>query len=431
MFRLFSTTVGAVLAVAALVAPASAIDIQHVANPLGVETWLAEDHSTPSVVVTFDFAGGSSQDPADRRGLTNLMVGLLYEGAGDLDSAAYKARLKEQSIDLGYDFDRDSTYGFLRAGTADLDEAVHLLDIALTAPRYDQEAVERVRGLILSGIRGRRPGGQAILGFQAALYPDHVYGVWESGDEQSISDITVSDLKDYRLKVLAQDNLKVAIVGDIDAAKAAALIQKAFGGLPAKASLKSIPDAPAPATGRIDTTADVTQTTIRFGGPGIKRADPDYLAASAAVYIFGARDPGSRLRDALVAQGGLTERVSLSLNLTKYAAWYDGQVTTTPDKADAAIAAIADEAKRFVAEGPTEDELNHARAFLVGAYLTHFQGAAPAAVELLNEMAAGFGTDYPDRFVGLAGSLTANDVQRAAARMFGGGMLVYTMGPNK
>src|SRR5688572_4704881 len=100
--RSFAVYLVVALAAAIAASPARAIDAQRIDNPLGIEAWLVEEHSGAAVAMAMDFAGGSSQDPADQRGLTNLLVGLLYEGAGELDSAAYKTRLKEQSIQLGW-----------------------------------------------------------------------------------------------------------------------------------------------------------------------------------------------------------------------------------------------------------------------------------------------------------------------------------------
>jgi zinc protease len=251
---------------------AHALDVQRVENPLGIEAWLVEEHSGAAVAMAMDFAGGSSQDPADRRGLTNLLVGLLYEGAGDFDSSAYKARLKEQSVQLGWEFDRDSVWGIMITPSQNRAEAARLTALALTAPRYDSEAVERVRQLILMGAGNRTPTQVGLLAFMAALYPGHVYGSWESGDVQTLSAMTVADLRAYRQKILARDNLKVVVVGDVDLAGAQALLQQSFGSLPAKAQLTPIADPAAPASRRIDTTGAVSQTSIRFGGPAVKRA---------------------------------------------------------------------------------------------------------------------------------------------------------------
>lgn len=409
--------------------PAYAIDVQPVPNSLGIRAWLVEEHSAPSVSIAFDFAGGSSQDPADRRGLTNLFVGLLYEGAGDLDSSAYKARLKDRSIQLGWDFDRDSLYGIVITPNANRAEAARLMNLAMTAPRYDSEAVERVRELILAGARNRSPNSAGLLAFMAALFPDHIFGVWESGDVPTLTAVTVDDLRAQRQRLFGLSNLKVVAVGDIDKAGLAAVLTEAFAGLPATVPLVPIADASAATGRRVDTVAAVPQTSIRFGGPGVKQSDADLVAAQAAAYILGDRGAGGRLFDRLVTDRKLTTAVSLALNSTAYGGWFAGNATVRPADADAVIALIDQEAKRFAAEGPTTDELTRSQAYLINAHVAHFDSSPAVATELTKELSANLGADYPERYVELVLRLTTADVRRVAERMFGGGLLIFTLGP--
>ena len=239
----------------------------------------------------------------------------------------------------------------------------------------------------MQGAGNRPPAQVALLAFQAALYPGHIYGVWESGDVNTLGAMTVADLRAYRQKILARDNLKVVVVGDIDVEGAGELIAASFGSLPTKAALVPIADPAPPAARRIDTSAaGVTQTAIRFGGPSVKRSDPDYTAANAAAYLLGGRAAGFRLFDAVVTKAGLANAVSLALNATDHAAWFAGNTTTSPDKADAAIALIGRELKRFADEGPTPEELARAQTYLVTGFLGRFDSVPSVAIELVNEI---------------------------------------------
>ena len=76
------------------IGPAAAIvQITRVTGASGVEAWLVEDHSLPVIALDFVFENGSTLDPLDEAGLANLAMDLLDEGAGDLDSSAYKAQI--------------------------------------------------------------------------------------------------------------------------------------------------------------------------------------------------------------------------------------------------------------------------------------------------------------------------------------------------
>src|SRR5205823_5375330 len=124
---------------------------------------------------------------------------------------------------------------------------------------------------------GAGPNDMASRDWWATAFPGHPYGQPVSGTLESVPAITVDDLKSYTRRALARDNLKIAVVGDIDAATAARLIDRTFGALPAKAELK--PVAPVVAQGlgrRVVIDLDVPQAVVNFGGPGIARSDPDF-----------------------------------------------------------------------------------------------------------------------------------------------------------
>lgn len=98
-------------------------------------SWLVEDYAVPIVAVNFSFAGGTSQDPADRPGLANMLSGLLDEGAGELDSKAFQAKLDDLSIGLSFDTGRDDFFGTLKTLAENKDEAFSMLASAVQDPR--------------------------------------------------------------------------------------------------------------------------------------------------------------------------------------------------------------------------------------------------------------------------------------------------------
>ncbi|HXU58680.1 MAG TPA: insulinase family protein, partial [Verrucomicrobiae bacterium] len=189
--------------------------VEKVVSPGGIEAWLIEDHSNPLISVTIGFPSGSASDPASKGGLARLAAGLLDEGAGDMDSAAFQARLDELGIELGFDADWDSLTGGMRLLTRDKDEAFRLLGLALTAPRFDAEAVTRVKAQMLSSIAGDAddPETAAWQAWLRLALGDHPYVRPIKGTSASIAAITAADLKGYVAQHLARDQLHVAVVG--------------------------------------------------------------------------------------------------------------------------------------------------------------------------------------------------------------------------
>src|SRR5262249_13653360 len=124
------------------------------------------------------------------------------------------------------------------------DEAFDLLRMALISPHFDGTDVERIRSQIISGLHRdtTSPNALASRKFLEMAFDGHPYGRQASGTLESVPTITVADMKDYDLRVIAKDTLKIAVVGDIDPATLGKLLDKPFGGFPAKASLARISD---------------------------------------------------------------------------------------------------------------------------------------------------------------------------------------------
>ena len=164
MIRAFVSLV--FLALATL--PARAIDIQQITSPGGIKAWLVEDHSIPFTALSLMFKGGASLDAPDKRGAVNLMTALLEEGAGERDSVQYAEAVEALGARFGFDVGDDALTVSARMLTENRDQAADLLHQALTRPRFDADAVERVRAQVQSVIRSEATDPQAIASKELA-----------------------------------------------------------------------------------------------------------------------------------------------------------------------------------------------------------------------------------------------------------------------
>ena len=215
--------------------PARAIDIQQVTSPGGIPAWLVEDHSIPFVALNIAFRGGASVDAPGKRGAVNLMTALLEEGAGERDATAYAEALESLGATTSFGAGDDAVTVSLRALTENRDEAADLLHDALTTPRFDADAVERVRAQVQSVIRSEATDPQSIAAKEMArrAWGDHPYGSSLNGTAESVAALTADDLRAAKDRVLARDRVIVSAAGDIDAAALGALIDRILGDLPA------------------------------------------------------------------------------------------------------------------------------------------------------------------------------------------------------
>jgi zinc protease len=405
--------------------------IQRVVSPGGLQAWLVQDATVPLVAMSFAFTGGAAQDPADKPGLASMTANLLDEGAGDLDSKAFHARIERNAIELNFSVSRDRLQGQLRMLDEHRDEAFGLLKLAVTAPRFDAEPVERIRAQMLSGLRRESTEPNALAGraFWAAAFPDHPYGRPTDGTLESLPAITAPDLAGYARRVLARDNLTIAVVGDIDAATLGRLLDNTFGALPAKAELTPVPDVTATAPPKqVNITLDVPQTVMLFGGPGLKRNDPDFMAAYIANHILGGGAMSSRLYYEVREKKGLAYSVSQSLIWLAHSGVFAGSTATRADRAAAALDTVQAEIRRMAEEGPTQDELDKAKSYLNGSQMLALDTSTKLAGALVQYQLDGLGIDYLEKRSGIINAVTLEDTRRAAKRLWSHGLITVTVG---
>ena len=379
-------------------------------------------------------SAGRARTTPTRPGTASLAANLLDEGAGELDSKAYHERLENHAIELGFQVGRDYFHGSLRALNEHRDEAFDLLHLALTAPRFDADAVERVRGQVLSLLRrdSTNPNKLASDSWWQNAFPDHPYGRDSRGTLESVPRITTGDLRDYVRRAFARNGLTISIVGDIDPKTAGALIDRAFAGLPAKNDLKPVPKASPHNLGRrIVIPLDVPQAVVTFGGQGIARNDPDFMAAYIVNHILGGGSFSSRLYQEVREKRGLAYGVSDSLVWFRSAAVVLGGTATRADRTGDALKVIEHETKRMAENGPTPEELAAAKSYLKGAYALALDTSNKIAAQLTQIQLDELGIDYMQRRSALIDAVTLADAKRVAKRLYGGGMLVTVAGRPK
>jgi zinc protease len=434
MTRLWASMALAMLALVAGVPAASAMNIEKIVSPAGIEAWLVREQSVPLVTLSYAFRGGSTQDDPEKSGAANLAADMLDEGAGDLDGKAFHERMENHAIELNFRAGRDHFQGSLRALNEHREEAFDLLRLALTAPRFEAGAIERVRSQEISGLRRETNNPNTVSSDQwwATAFPGHPYGREGKGALVTVPRITAEDMRDYVRRTFARNDLTIAIVGDVDPKIAGELIDRAFGKLPAKNDLKPVANASPVGLGRrIVINLDVPQAVVTFGGQGIARNDPDFMAAYIVNHILGGGGFSSRLYREVREMRGLAYGVTDNLVWLNNAAVVIGGTATRSDKTSEALAIIEAETKRMAAEGPTPDEMAAAKSFLKGSYALGLDTSAKIAAQLTQIQLDKLGIDYIQRRAAMIDAVTIDDAKRVAKRLFGGGMLVTVAGQPK
>lgn len=415
---------------AANIGRAEAAKIERVRSPGGIEAWLVEDHSVPVVSLRLIFRGGGALDPADKGGLASMTASLLDEGAGDLDSQAFQGRLEDLSASLSFEDGLDTFGGSLRTLTVNKDAAFELLRLALTAPRFDPEAVERIRSGIIARLKRRAtdPDYLASRLWWSRAFPDHPYGRPMGGTVESVARISQDDLKGFVAQRLARDTLFVGVVGDITPAELSRALDKIFGALPARAAPYALPAVEPRDGGEIAVIErPVPQSVALFGQRGLKRSDPDFYAAFVMNHILGGGSFSSRLYQEVREKKGLAYSISTHLYPLDWSALILGSVATQNARVGESIALIREEWRRMAEMGVTDEELAAAKAYLTGSYILQFDSTDRIARLLISIQLDDLGIDYIDKRNGYLEAVTRADIARVAKRLLDANALSFSV----
>ena len=413
----------------AIPATAEAITVKAVQSPSGVETWLSEEHSIPMIAVNIAFPAGSSYDPTDKPGLATLVSSLLDEGAGDLPSEAFKQALEARAIRIGASADRDYITISMTTLKDNADEAFRLLGLVLSHPRFDSEAVERMRVAILASLKqeDEQPSTVASKSWFATFFGTHPYARSDSGTSSGVQAITIDDIRTFAANHLVRDRVKVAVAGDITDADLRRYLQQLFVSMPTK----SVPVVQRPADAGRPTTNIIPRNepapVAMFGFAGPMRLDADFIPTFVANYILGGGGFSSRLMDEIRDKRGLTYGISTYLSDYKSAALIVGSVQSEKGKILTALDVTKSELARFAREGATAQELADAKTYLTGSYPLGLDSNAKIARTLNAYQRQGLTPDYVEKRNALIQGVTLAQVNAMAKKYYDPSKLVVVI----
>jgi zinc protease len=410
----------------------AAVKIQEVKSDSGVTAWLVEDYSVPIISLRFSVEGGESQDPVGKEGMANLITGLFDEGAGDLDSDAFQTRLDDAGAEMSFRASRDNIYGSMRMLADQKDEALELMRLAITAPRFDQAPIDRIRGQIVSGIQSKAkdPETEASRLWLKALYGDHPYARPDDGTEESLKTITADDLRAFHKALFAREQLHVAVVGAIDAETLKRDLDKLFGALPEKPTLTPVADITPKLDQEVRYEYALPQTSLHLAYPGVPRKDADFFPAVVMNHILGGGSFTSRLFREVREKRGLTYGIDSSIMNYEHANALTIGTSTRAGKGSETLGIIRDVVKEMAEGGPTEAELAAAKKYLIGAYaINNLNSSSSIASTLVELQIDGLGADYFERRADYINGVTLDQAKAVAKRLLTAEPAVLIVGP--
>lgn len=396
------------------------LDIQEVVSDSGIKAWLVEDSSIPVLAMQFSFKGaGAVNETPQKQGLARMLSNTLDEGAGDIDSQSFQKELQDLSISLSFSASRDNFGGNVKTLSKNRARAFELLALALTKPRFDPEPVERMKIANQSRIRSSlsRPDWIAARLLNDIAFAGHPYALNSGGTLSSLDAITPDDLRAFHKAYIGKNNLVVSVAGDIDAETLKVKLDDIFGDLPDV----TIPDAP-PLTLQNQNTVtvfekDIPQTIVQMSKPGIDRHDPDYQAAQVMNFVLGSSGFGSRLTEEIREKRGLTYGVYSSFYNLDELAVMNVSTSTKNENVPQMIDSIKAEFNKMHETGITQDELDDAKAYLIGSLPLSLTSTDKIAGLMLSLLENDDPINYLDIREKAIENMTLEDITRVSKRL--------------
>ena len=404
------------------------IPIQHWTQPQGARVYLVESPAIPMVDVQIDLDAGSRRDPADQPGLANLMATSTSNGvrASHAGPALDENQLSEAWADLGASFggsaSADRMSFALRSLTYPdiLDQAVALAARQIGEPAFPEAPWLRDRPKLIASLKeaNTRPATLAARAFNRAVYGNHPYGYEPT--EASLLRTHEQHMRDLHARVLRACAVQVSIVGALNRTQADALVTKLLARLPQAGCVKP---PPVPEVQPLAAASDQriafasAQAHVLVGQPGFKRNDPDFFALTVGNHILGGGGFTARLTEEVREKRGLTYSVYSFFAPGLHAGAFTVGLQTRPDQAEQALALVREVLSRFVAQGPSDKELQAAKDNLMGGFALRIDSNKKLLDNVANIAWNRLPLDYLDTWTQQIDKLTAADVRAAMARV--------------
>ena len=392
--------------------------IQHWQAPSGARVYFVENHDLPMLDVQVDFAAGTAYDPPGKAGTASLTQAIIDLGVEGMDETAIANRLADLGALLsgGIDMDRASISLRTLSAADKREAALDILRAVLVSPQFPAEVFEREKARTVAALKESltRPESIASKNFWAVMYPGHPYGVY--ADPEKLAQVQRDDLVAFYRSHFTSSGAKVSIVGDITRAQAEALAERLTAALPAGGASAGLPAPVLPKAGEKRIAHPSAQAHLLLGLPALKRGDPDFYALMVGNYSLGGGGFVSRLMKEVREKRGYAYSVhSYFMPLAQPGPFQIGLQTKKAQAADA-LKLTRQVLATFLAEGPSEAELQAAKQNLIGSFPLRLDSNR----KILDNVAAiafyGFPLDYLDRYTENVEKVTAAEIRAAFAR---------------
>ncbi|WP_345949874.1 pitrilysin family protein [Mucilaginibacter sp. PAMB04274] len=388
----------------------------------GVQVIGSENNEVPVVTLNISIPGGRLADAANlsKAGLASFFTAMMGEDTRQYSAERFAAELQKLGSSIRVSNDVDAVVFQVQSLKTNLPKTMALLQERMLSPKFTQEAFDRLKKQRLESFKllKAQPAAIANSVFAKLNYGgNNVLGLPESGTEQTVTNITFSDIQSYYDNFMTANGAKVVVVGDVKEPEV--ITQLAFlGKLSNKKVTLAAPAAALPVAKTKIYIVDVpkaaqTQFSVGYGNNLRYNPTGDYYKAYMANYPLGT-DFTSRLNTYLRETKGWTYGARSTFSADKYAGSFAFSSGIRAASTDSALVALMTELKNFSTNGPTAEEVTFLKkAISQGNALRYETGFQKARfISLIQEY--NLPADYITRQTALLNSMTQDQLKTVA-----------------
>lgn len=363
--------IGVIMLFCSMTAQAKIPSVQQITSPNGLNAWVINDKFLPIISLKISFKNsGSAFDPAGIEGLAMLVSSTLDEGVGEMDSQAYNKKLEELATSISFNQTNDRFSISITCLTENLRPSLEILKNILNHPRFDDDAVERVKGQIFSIIKSKEkdPEYLASQALARSIFGNHPYSRAPYGTIKSIQDISKNDLINFVRNRFTKQNISISISGDYADHNIANLLDE-YIILPETAINPPLFDPIILNGGGIlHVQAPSPQSVIKFGLKGVKRNDENFYPLYIMNHILGGGGFESRLMSEIREKNGLVYGIYSYLDTYEKTGLLVGSASTENINVPQATSLIRAELKKMREQGITKGELEITKNYMINSF---------------------------------------------------------------
>ena len=376
---------------------------------------------TEKITPTVTIQGEVRNDPqmeaeAGKQGVSDVLDQLFSYGTKTLDRLAFQKALDDIAAEesAGFEFS-------LEVLKPDFSRGVQLLADNELNPALPDEAFKVLKPQTAQYLAGRMksPGYQTSRALNTGLFPVNDPALREA-TPQTVSSLTLDDVKQYYAKTLRPDLTTIVVIGDITPAEAKSAIEKWFGEWKASGAKPDVDLPPVPANkasaANVPDPSQLQDSVTLSETVGITRFEPDYYPLQMGNHVLGGGFYATRLYHDLRQETGYVYTVDVRMSADKTRTIYTVTYACDPKNVSKARTLVRRDLVAMQQENVTDAELQQAKALLLRQIPLAESSETSVASGLLARAVIGLPLDEPVRGAQLYFSMSADQVKAAFAK---------------